>query len=464
MNCSEFQDKSFEYVDGLLEPGQAEAVTAHIAVCAQCRGEAERLRRVHERLAADGGAYAECDIEGAVVDRIVREQTLKLRKAERPSRRVGLWRIVMNKKFAKVAAAAVIVIGVVFGYQMFKQTGGVSWAEVAERVARVRAVSYRMTMTMRNMPGMPEGTEVESEMVMLISDDCGMRMKSYTGGKLISAGYVQSGKQEIILLMPEEKKYTVLRLTDELLKDTRKRNGDPKELINQFLSLEYTELGRSEINGITVEGVESHDPRIVGGMSDELLARLWVDVKTGWPVRMTMEIDQESGVRIEMTTEDFVWDVAVDPAEFTAVIPEDYESMGNLKMAGFENGEQLVSGLELFAEMSGGRYPRELSVMKLSDEFGEIIKSNTTERLKAGLEPEEPDMQKILEITMMGTFAAMMVQQNRDFVYYGATVSAADAEKVLLRWRLEDDSYRVIFGDLRTEDVSAERLAELEAE
>lgn len=39
-----------------------------------------------------------------------------------------------------------------------------------------------------------------------------------------------------------------------------------------------------------------------------------------------------------------------------------------------------------------------------------------------------------------------------------------DVDKVLLRWKLDDGQYRVIYGDLRIEDVSPQKLAELEAE
>ena len=38
----------------------------------------------------------------------------------------------------------------------------------------------------------------------------------------------------------------------------------------------------------------------------------------------------------------------------------------------------------------------------------------------------------------------------------------ADAGKVLMRWQLDDGNYRVIFGDLHTETVNAQRLALLE--
>ena len=39
----------------------------------------------------------------------------------------------------------------------------------------------------------------------------------------------------------------------------------------------------------------------------------------------------------------------------------------------------------------------------------------------------------------------------------------ADADKVLLRWKLDSGNYRVIFGDLKIEDVTPAKLKELEA-
>ena len=37
------------------------------------------------------------------------------------------------------------------------------------------------------------------------------------------------------------------------------------------------------------------------------------------------------------------------------------------------------------------------------------------------------------------------------------------ADKVLLRWKVSDNEYRVIYGDLHVETVAADKLAELEA-
>jgi len=52
--------------------------------------------------------------------------------------------------------------------------------------------------------------------------------------------------------------------------------------------------------------------------------------------------------------------------------------------------------------------------------------------------------------------------ENKEPVYYGDTVEPGDADKVLLRWNLEDSQYRVIFGDLNARTVTAEELSELE--
>ena len=49
-----------------------------------------------------------------------------------------------------------------------------------------------------------------------------------------------------------------------------------------------------------------------------------------------------------------------------------------------------------------------------------------------------------------------------DFAYYGKAVGPHNLTKVLLRWKRGDGRYEVIFGDLRAETVTAEKLRALE--
>jgi hypothetical protein len=51
-----------------------------------------------------------------------------------------------------------------------------------------------------------------------------------------------------------------------------------------------------------------------------------------------------------------------------------------------------------------------------------------------------------------------ILRDNADAAYYGKTVGPNDKDKVLLRWKLVDGKYQVVFGELHAEIVTAERL------
>ena len=155
MNCNEYKDKLFAYVEGLLDDSDKEAMAAHLKECSACRDEVSRTEQLQERLVADGVAYAESDLESDVFDRIVREQTFNLRKTERANYIIDVWRIIMNTKVTKFAAVAVIIIGVVLGVQMFKETGKLSWATVAEQLNDYTKCKWRQRVVREKGPDLP---------------------------------------------------------------------------------------------------------------------------------------------------------------------------------------------------------------------------------------------------------------------------------------------------------------------
>ena len=53
-------------------------------------------------------------------------------------------------------------------------------------------------------------------------------------------------------------------------------------------------------------------------------------------------------------------------------------------------------------------------------------------------------------------------KEGKDPAYYGDKVSSESPEAVLFRWKINDSTYRVVFGDLSTRDVGPQELAELE--
>lgn len=61
----------------------------------------------------------------------------------------------------------------------------------------------------------------------------------------------------------------------------------------------------------------------------------------------------------------------------------------------------------------------------------------------------------MLKAAAVSAFYRKLANEKREPEYFGATVKPGDAEGVLLRWKLDDGQYRVIYGDLRVETVHA---------
>jgi len=366
--------------------------------------------------------------------------------------RVGRW-----------AVAAVIVIGVVVGYATFRGTGGVSWAQVRQQVAAARAVTYTLSATA------PEGEELHLEGFQ--SSDRGIRMDAYVNGALVNQSYTLVDEGRYVTLMPPQKLYTEVKLTEALREEAQRNSGDPKAIVDEFLKGSYTELGRSEIDGVAVEGVDSRDvalvPAFLAGPMDRLSAaekldgvvgRLWVDVATGWPVEMTLDVTGADGTEIHVVVTNFQWEAQVAPDTFTLAIPADYQPLAQVDVGQLDTGVQIAEALAYFAKLSGGTYPTQLTPVDIVGEVGAIY-----QKLAAAGAPPHIDDDKVIKLKYAATYVRELDDNGKEPVYYGDTVTAADADKVLLRWKLDDTRYRVIFGDLHLDDVDADRLAELEA-
>ena len=63
----------------------------------------------------------------------------------------------------------------------------------------------------------------------------------------------------------------------------------------------------------------------------------------------------------------------------------------------------------------------------------------------------------------MTKFHEYLVHQGKDAYYYGDIIGPSDSNAVLMQWKISEDKYRVIFGDLREETVSGEELIELQS-
>jgi hypothetical protein len=378
---------------------------------------------------------------------------------------VGVWRIIMNKPIIKLAAAAAIIIAV--GIFIVPNGGdSVAWSKLIEHVEKIKTVVYRMKATMKGVPGAPEDQTLEIDMQAKVVYDRGFYIHGCTcvGEKKISTdSYVLFDQGAIVTVMPEQKNYLKLRLTGELLEKMEKENGDPRKMIEDMMKYEYTKLGFDTIEGTKVEGIEVTDPAMGGGMFDQLVARLWVDVQTNLPVMTTMKASTRDGeVILDMVMDNYQWDAEIDPAEIEPNIPQDYKLLADAEFGIGKDGKDIVEALEFYTEFADGRYPSGLAGMTVMKELSEALIMKYGGWSPFG-DPNEEEIAKILKLQTIGMTYAMMVKDGNDPAYYGDKVTAQFPHAVLLRWKINDDTYRVIFGDLAVEDVSPEKLAELEA-
>jgi outer membrane lipoprotein-sorting protein len=399
-----------------------------------------------------------------------------LRQPSQPAK-PSLLELIMRSRTTKIAAAAVIVIAVLAGLPFLpKNTASVTLAGVAEKLGQVKAIMYRMKMhvTGSMVPGTPQVSS-DMESTIIISDDFGMKMEMdttmemetepNTGKKTTQQMYVVPDSKLIVMIMPEQKKFTRMEFSDDLLARMKKQNNDPREMIKQMMGAKYTDLGKSEINGIEVEGFKTTDPAIYGGTMGDVKVTLWVDAATWLPVLIEMDMTINEKMRITGTIYDYQWNVPVDKSIFEPVIPTDYEAFPKEGMKMPEMTEEAaIEGLKIFADLCG-HYPKQANMMDVMQEITAVMVEQAPKE-KPGDMTETERVTKFMEtMRPVQSFALLymtLVQDKKEPVYHGESVGPEDVGAVLMRWKTAENEYRVIFGDLSARTVTGEQLAELE--
>ncbi|MGA2797066.1 MAG: hypothetical protein ABSE63_05785 [Thermoguttaceae bacterium] len=82
MNCQECRDDFAACQEGLLEPEAESRTTAHLAECPACRAEFDEVQRLVVRLTRAGPGASGISLENRVMDRIIHQQALTIRRLQ----------------------------------------------------------------------------------------------------------------------------------------------------------------------------------------------------------------------------------------------------------------------------------------------------------------------------------------------------------------------------------------------
>ena len=114
MTCSQCEDLFAAHFEGLLDEAAERQLGAHLAECEACRMSLDETRRLVHRLDEDRRGVVVPSITPVVMDRIVHEQAIRLR-------RYG-----MMKHVARISVAAAVLVGLGIGllHPMSRPIGG----------------------------------------------------------------------------------------------------------------------------------------------------------------------------------------------------------------------------------------------------------------------------------------------------------------------------------------------------
>lgn len=365
--------------------------------------------------------------------RILADALTDLEKRRVPGdARTGVWRILMQSKSFKLAAAAVIGIAVLFGLQ-FLGASGVTFAQAIQPILNANTAILDIIIGVEN-----PNTPVIRDMIV------GSRIRRTVDNIEGSVSIIDLESSRILSLTEKTKEAVYVDL-----KGLPSIPNYLDHLKNVFIKLqdsphfEIQDLGTKQIDGRAAVGFLAKHPNVE--------ITLWADAKTGLPVR----IEQKEGQML-VVCKNLQFDVPMDEALFSMEVPEGYsEQKMEMDLFGATEAD-FVEGLRLLAETFGdGQFPDNVAVEDYLKQVPAV--QQKVKELKLSSEEETAIGVKIQNYLLFTRF----FKGEGKWYYRGKDVQLGEAETPIFWYRPKDSAtYRVIYGDLHVEDVAPENLPE----
>jgi len=426
MKCAECKEILVAYLEGLLAEDQKHAVTEHLKDCHSCQDEVKQLTDLQERLVSNGRAATQSDLENEVLTRIIREQKVRLKAAEKASEGLKIRRLIMRSSVTRIAVAAAVIIVAAIGIYSISEPA-ITFADVVKPLLDARTLILDMIVgdeaTGPVIHDVIVGSRirrvvsVQEHVVNIIDTESAKMLTLHTGGKTAAYSNIQGSLQEG---------------TRDYVASLRKIITD----VQNNPGFKAKELGEKEIDGQKVVGFSA------GGFT------IWADAETALPVRIEVESPQLSAV-----FKNFQFDVPVEELEslVSMDVPDGYAEQKKVFDMTTSTEQDLVECLRIWAELLlDGYFPETIGMTELMSQLPQV-----EAKLGEKVASAEEGTQKGMTLGKGMLFEMSL----KDKHYAGSGVKVGEADKAVF-WYLPDgaDTYRVIYGDLSVKDVAAENL------
>jgi hypothetical protein len=488
MNCNKVKDQLIDYLLNTLNQGGRDKLETHLVSCPKCQQKLESFKKAWilfgkwepDIPSSDLGQIRHKVIENIRVQKLIEEKsskeslfiTTEREKTETQTARpktspVSLLKTIINYKIMAFASAAVIIIGIVFGVNIINKLSmpDVVWGELVERIEGIDFYTFKSQSISMDI----QGTFVNQQTNKYYISRDGFRIDRHFPWIYYDIiGYASWSDKIYTTVFPEIKKYTRVFLTDERI-NRMSFLDDPKLFIKLLMTFNYTKLSSRIIDGKKIEGIEVNDPKFGKMGLENCVARLWVDMDTKLP--MLLEVEGTSGhgtVETKIVFNSFEWDGEFDESIFEPDL-SGYSLMAEVESLPV-NEESAIEALQKFSEVAGGKYPSNLLHTQAIIEINNIYYKMYKERMGKGFlfwEEEDFDWESYTALHEHLLTACMfygeLFDKDKEVIYHGKKITANDSDLPLMRWKISNDEYRVMFGDLRIKNESLAELAELEA-
>jgi len=339
----------------------------------------------------------------------------QLQSFGRPSVREAL----MRSSFAKLAAAAAIVIAAAIGIGVFTN-GSVTYAKVIQPILNAR------TFVLDIIAGDESTAAVMHDVV---ADSRIRRTFSNTETVLI----IDLDNARMLTLYPPGKTAIYVDIQGPVREGTKHFVRRVQNIANQTRNDPHVkELGKRQMDGRAAVGfhVENEHSQLT----------IWADAETALPLRIEVA---EGGERFVMKNIQF--DAPVDASQVRMDVPAGYTLQDTtFDMSQFSE-KDLIETLRIWAEIvNDGVFPDEVTTEAQMQIMPKLIEKIS--RLQ-GL--SEQQMTQIGVTFGKGMIFRQMLGNAGQWKYVGAGVKLGDAETPVCWFRTPDSqTYRVIYGDL----------------
>ena len=425
MNCAECKEILVAYLEDLLAEPQKKAVTEHLKDCHSCQAEVKQLTNLQERLVSNGRAAAQSDLENEVLNRIVREQNVRLKAANKAGAGLKLRRLIMKSSVTRMAAAAVIIVAVLIGIQQFG-SGTVTFAKVVEPILNARTLILDMIV----------GDEETGPVIHDIIVD--QRIRRVISRQEHVVNIIDPESAKMLTLHTEGKIAAYSDIRGSLQEGTRDYVAFLRKVITDLQNnpdFVAKELGEKEIDG----------QKVIGFLAGEFT--IWADAETALPVRIEVQSP------LSIVFKNFQFNVPVEELEslVSMDVPDGYTEQKKVFDMTTSTEQDLVECLRIWAELLlDGNFPEAIGMTKIMSQLPHI-----EAKLAESVVSAEEGTQKGMTLGK----GMLFVMGLKDHHYAGSGVKLGDADKAVFWYQPEgSETYRVIYGDLSVKDVAPENL------